>query len=68
MWPENSEHGADRTKARINFNVKLAGFGNKLDMAVKEGSKMCSSKGLEIFPRIELFLKLTHCKDYLYYY
>lgn len=40
MWPENSEHGADRTKARINFNVKLAGFGNKLDMAVKgEGVK-----------------------------
>lgn len=34
MWPENSEHGAERTKARINFNVKLAGFGNKLDMAV----------------------------------
>lgn len=55
MWPENSEHGADRTKARINFNVKLAGFGNKLDLAVKEGSKMCSSKGLEIFLELNYF-------------
>lgn len=41
MWPENSEHGADRTKAKINFHVKLAGFGNKLDMAVKERGQKC---------------------------
>lgn len=51
---------ADRAKARINFNVKVAGVGNQLDMAGKrEGVKDVPSHGLEILPGFELSLKLN---------